>query len=80
MDFVDVFARSIERLSRHPSSGSLRYSHIVEIVGLRCLALARYPYLVFYLVGDEGIDVWRILHAQSDIPAWITDMDDQPYS
>jgi len=24
--------------------------------------VTRFPYLVFYVVGDEVVDVWRILH------------------
>ncbi|MDC8012391.1 type II toxin-antitoxin system RelE/ParE family toxin [Tahibacter soli] len=78
--FVDAFAKALERLSRHPSSGSLRYSHIIEILGLRSLVLSRYPYVIFYLADGDSIDVWRILHARSDIPAWMSDTDDRPYS
>jgi toxin ParE1/3/4 len=33
--------------------------------------LKRYPYLVFYVVQDDHIDVWRVLHAHRDIPAWL---------
>ena len=80
LGFIDAYEKAIARLARHPSSGSSRYAHIVEIVGLRCLALARYPFLIFYVAGDERIDVWRVLHAQSDIPAWISEGGDQPYS
>jgi toxin ParE1/3/4 len=31
----------------------------------------RYPYLVFYVERDDHIDVWRVLHGQRDIPAWL---------
>ena len=33
--------------------------------------LKGYPYLVFYIERDSHIDVWRVLHAQQDIPAWL---------
>jgi hypothetical protein len=31
---------------------------------------------VFYVERDEHVDVWRVLHAQRDIPAWM----DEPKS
>jgi toxin ParE1/3/4 len=31
----------------------------------------RHPYLVFSLERQDHIDVWRVLHAQRDIPAWM---------
>jgi toxin ParE1/3/4 len=33
--------------------------------------LKRYPYLVFYVERDDHIDVWRILHGECHIPAWL---------
>jgi toxin ParE1/3/4 len=27
------------------------------------------PYLIFYIDRDDHVDVWRVLHAQRDIPA-----------
>jgi len=33
--------------------------------------LPRYPYLVFYVEHADHIDVWRVLHGQRDIPAWM---------
>lgn len=30
-----------------------------------------YPYLVFYVAGDDHVDVWRVLHAERDIPEWL---------
>ena len=29
------------------------------------------PYLVFYVERPDHIDVWRVLHSQRDIPAWM---------
>jgi toxin ParE1/3/4 len=37
--------------------------------GLRFWPLKRYPYFVFYLERETHIDVWRVLHAERDIPA-----------
>lgn len=71
--FVDAVERAIGQIGRSPQSGSLRFSYELEIPGLRFRPLARFPYLVFYVVGDEVVDVWRILHARRDIPAAIAD-------
>jgi plasmid stabilization system protein ParE len=38
---------------------------------LRHWSLKEYPHLVFYVERDDHIDVWRILHGQRDIPAWM---------
>ncbi len=58
-------------ISRHPSAGSTRYAFELDLPGLRCWPLARYPYRVFYVERDDHIDVWRILHGARDIPAWL---------
>lgn len=70
--FVDAVERTIGQISRSPQSGSLRFSYELEIPGLRVRPLAHFPYLVFYVVGDEVVDVWRILHTRRDIPAAIS--------
>jgi toxin ParE1/3/4 len=40
---------------------------------LRSWPLTRFPYLVFYFERDDCVDVWRVLQAQRDIPAWINE-------
>ena len=37
----------------------------------RVWPLKRYPWLVFYVERDDHIDVWRVLRAEQDIPAWM---------
>ena len=29
------------------------------------------PYLAFYVIGEDVVDVWRILHTKRDIPSAI---------
>lgn len=72
--FVDELEQAYAHIARHPASGSPRYAHQLGLPDLRFWALGRYPYLVFYVEHPEHIDVWRVLHAQRDIPAWM----DQP--
>lgn len=71
--FVDAVERAIGQIGRSPQSGSLRLSYELEIPGLCVRPLARFPYLVLYVVGDEVVDIWRILHARRDVPAAIAD-------
>lgn len=65
--FVDAIERAVAQIGRSPQSGSLYFSYELEIPGLRARQLARFPYLVFYVVGDDFVDVWRILHDRRDI-------------
>ncbi|HEY6577960.1 MAG TPA: type II toxin-antitoxin system RelE/ParE family toxin [Rhizomicrobium sp.] len=58
-------------LSEHLAPGSPRYDHELALPGLRSCRIARFSHLVFYVERDDHIDVWRVLHAQRDIPAWL---------
>lgn len=71
MGFVDAIEQAFAHIGRHPATGSPRYAHELNLPGLRCWPLKRYPYLAFYVERDEHVDVWRILHGQRDIPAWM---------
>jgi toxin ParE1/3/4 len=71
--FLDALEEAILHVCRFPRSGSLRYAFELEIPELRSWKLPRFPHLLFYLPDDEHIDIWRILHAQRDIPRLLTD-------
>jgi toxin ParE1/3/4 len=71
MGFVDALDRAFAHPARHPATGSPRYAHELDLPELRVWPLKRYPYLVFYVERDDHIDVWRILHGERDIPAWL---------
>ncbi len=73
LGFVDELEKAYAHLARHPASGSPRYAHQLGLADLRFWPLGRYPYLIFYVERDEHIDVWRVLHAQRDIPAWMNE-------
>ena len=72
LDFVDSFEAAMRSLCDHPLMGSLRFAFELEIPDLRSWSLERFPYLVFYVLDDEAIDIWRVLHARRDIPAFLT--------
>jgi toxin ParE1/3/4 len=50
-----------------------RHARELNLPGLRSWSLQRYPCLVFYVERPNQIDIWRVLHDQRDIPAWLHD-------
>ena len=71
LGFIDALEQAYAHIGRHPGTGSSRYAHELNLPDLRAWSLARYPYLVFYVEQPDHIDVWRVLHSQRDIPAWM---------
>ena len=71
LGFVESLQEAYAHIGRHPASGSPRYAHELDLPDLRFWPLKRYPYLVFYVERGDHIDVWRVLHGQRDIPAWL---------
>lgn len=74
--FVDALEEAYAHLGRHPATGSPRYGHGLQLPGLRSWPLTRYPHLIFYVERPDHIDVWRVLHGQRDIPAWMQEPED----
>ena len=75
LGFIDALEQAYVHIGRHPATGSSRYAHELNLPGLRFWPLARYPHLVFYIERKDHIDVWRVLHGQRDIPAWMHEPD-----
>jgi toxin ParE1/3/4 len=73
--FVDALEQAFDRIARHPGTGSPRYAHALNLPGLRYWRLTKFPYLVFYVESQGMVDVWRVLHAERDIPAWMNEPD-----
>ena len=72
---IDALEKAYTHIGRQPGTGSPRYAHELQLPGLRSWPLTRYPYLVFYVEHNDHVDVWRVLHAQRDIPAWLQGQD-----
>jgi len=72
-NFITALEKAIGHIGRHPGSGSPRYAIELGLPDLRFWQIKRYPYLVFYVEHDDHVDIWRILHGQRDIPAWLRD-------
>jgi len=75
LGFIDALEEAYRHVGRQPATGSPRYAHELNLPGLRAWSLTRYPYLVFYVERPDHIDVWRVLHGQRDIPAWMQEPD-----
>ena len=75
LGFIDALEQACTHIARHPATGSPRYAHELSLPGLRTWPLTRYPHLVFYVDHPDHIDVWRVLHGQRDIPAWMQEPD-----
>jgi toxin ParE1/3/4 len=71
--FIDALSEAYRTIGSRPGTGSPRYAHELDLPGLRSRKLRKFPYLVFYLERDDYIDVWRVLHAQRDIPSWMSE-------
>ncbi|MBV8124776.1 MAG: type II toxin-antitoxin system RelE/ParE family toxin [Burkholderiaceae bacterium] len=69
--FIDAIEQALAHIQRHPATGSSRCAHALDLPGLRHWGCKKFPYLVFYVEHPDYIDVWRILHEQRDIPAWL---------
>lgn len=74
--FIDALERAFIRLGRHPGIGSPRYAHELNLPGLRCAAVSRYPHLIFYVERDHDVDVWRVLHGERDLAPWLRQGED----
>lgn len=78
LGLIDELERAYIHIGRHPATGSPRYAHELNLPGLRTWPLKRYPHLVFYVEHADHVDIWRVLHARRDIPAWLRTPDDSP--
>jgi toxin ParE1/3/4 len=71
LDFVDAFEAAVRHIAAHLQSGSPRYAIELGLPEVRCWTLKRFAYLIFYVEHESELDVWRVLHGQRDIPAWL---------
>lgn len=76
LHFIDAVEDAHRHIGEYPASGSPRYAHELDLPGLRCRPVGRFPYLIFYVERGTEIDVWRVLHAARDLPAWMREPHD----
>jgi toxin ParE1/3/4 len=73
--FINALEKSYRAIGANPPSGSPRYAFELNFPSLRSLTIKSFPYLIFYVERYDHVDIWRILHAQRDIPASMSDPD-----
>ena len=76
LGFIDAVELAFVHIGSPAASGSPRYAHELNLPGLRSWPLSAYPYLVFYVVRESHVDVWRVLHGRRDIPQWLQEPDE----
>jgi toxin ParE1/3/4 len=73
--FVEQLEQANQRISNDPAIYSPRWGTELNLPGLRSLRVSKFPYVIFYIEKADHIDVWRVLNAQRDIPAFLRDDD-----
>lgn len=72
-EFVEALEDAYRLIGEQPAAGSTRYAYELRLPGLRSWRLKRYPYVIFYMEHADHVDVWRVLHAARDLPAWMAE-------
>lgn len=67
--FVDELDVTLHGLCFQPGVGSRRYAHFLTDQSLRVWQLDRFPFLLFYRVDGQMLDVLRVLHERRDLSA-----------
>jgi toxin ParE1/3/4 len=67
--FVMAIDVALAHITEFPGTGSPRYAELLDFPGLRFWLTAKFPFAVFYVEHDHHLDVIRVLHQHSDIPA-----------
>jgi toxin ParE1/3/4 len=71
--FVDAVEAAFRSIADRPGAASSIWGERLKIAGLRSRPVTRFPYLVFYMEHEEHVEVWRVLHARSDIPTHLAE-------
>lgn len=77
LKWAAAIEHALRHLGHHPATGSTRYAMLLTLADLRCWPIRGFPYLIFYMERDAQVDVWRVLHAQRDIPVWMSEKQDR---
>lgn len=73
LGFIKALEDAYLHIGLHPTTGSPRYAHELNLPGLRSWPLTRYPQIVYYVERSDHIDVWRVLDSKRDVPQWMSE-------
>ena len=66
--FLEAVEQTLRGLVKMPEMGALRHYQKPELEGLRMMPVRGFEkYLIFYRPTDDGIEIFRVLHASRDI-------------
>ena len=68
-EFAQELEQALDVLLHQPGMGSKRYAYLLDGNALRFWSLNRFPFLVFYRLLNDELQVLRILHERRDIQA-----------
>jgi toxin ParE1/3/4 len=71
LGFIDALEAALRHIGAHAAAGSPRYAVELDLPGVRSWPVKGFPYLIFYVESEDHVDVWRVLHGQRDIPAFL---------
>jgi toxin ParE1/3/4 len=74
-DFLDKFKAGLAHIAAFPESGATRYRSLFPEIDLRFWRIKTFPYLIFYIIRGDHVDVIAVLHAFSDIPNILAEKD-----
>lgn len=74
-NFIVALEQAYTFIGEMPAAGPPRWSHELNLPGLKAIGLKGFPWLVFYFDFETHVDVWRVLHTKRDMPAWLVDVD-----
>jgi toxin ParE1/3/4 len=65
--FREDLKASIQLLSSNPMIGSLRFAHLMQEMALRTWSLHRFPFRIFYTLGEGVLCVIAVEHESRTI-------------
>lgn len=74
LDLVEGLALAHARIASYPAAGSPCFAYELGIPDLRHVRIKGFPYLISYVEQATHVDIWGVLHAKRDIPAWLDDL------
>lgn len=76
LGFTDAVESAVQAVRNYPDSGSARIGQESGYSSLRSRRTNGYPYLVFYWVVENRVEILRVLHSSRDLPNILSKLED----